>query len=130
MKNKDELLKEFERKFEIMKRELGFKTSLNELDSFFLVKDHVLHEGFVSEALSRQVCSRITETYMHWNSYLHSLIFPNPNNMINFSESQMFNEEEHKKIMKFMSEIMALVSVSNFIGISESFSGKILLSLK
>ena len=122
--NKKELLKELEEKFKVMKRELGFKVSLEEVDSIFFIKDAVLSTGFVSEVLSRQLCSRIVDTYVNWNNYLHSLIIPNPNNMLNINESKMFNEEEKKKITKLMTEIMALVSTNTLIGLTKDKSGE------
>lgn len=118
MENK-ELLDKFEKKFEDVKKELGFKSSLNEIDQVFFVRDHILHEGFVSDKLSRQICSRISETLMNWNGYLHGLILPNPNNIINITEGQMFNEEEHNEIMKLISEMMSLVSLNTYVGISK-----------
>jgi len=118
--NDQEILQDFETKFKEIKKELGFKASLEDLDEIFFIRDFILQEGFVSCKLSRQICSRISETYMHWNGYLHGLVFPNPNSMLNLNESQMFDEDSHREIMKLMAEVMTLVSTNTLIGISKN----------
>lgn len=120
--DKAELLRELEEKFEVVKKELGFMSSLKELNRIFFIKDAVLGVGFVSENLSRQLCSRIVDTYMNWNNYLHSLIIANPQNMFNINESKMFNEEEKKEITKLMTETMALVSTNTLVGLTKDKS--------
>ncbi len=110
-----ELLKELEDKFQIMQRDLGIKSSLEELDEIFFIKDHILKEGFVSNNLSRQICSRIVETYMSWTNYLHSLVVPNPQNILNISEAKLFDSEEKKIINDLMKKTMKLNSRNNLI---------------
>jgi len=118
MKNK-ELFNELKEKFDILKKGLGFNASLKDLDSIFFIRDAVLSVGFVSECLSRQICSRIVDTYMNWNNYLHGLIIPNPNYMLNINESKMFSEEERRKITNLMTETMALVSTNTLVGLTK-----------
>jgi len=117
--NKKELLEELEEKFKIIKEELGFKSGLEEINSIFFIKDAILNAGFVSESFSRQLCSRIVETYVSWNNYLHSLIVPNPGYLLNMNESKMFDEEERRKIMKLVGESMALISMNQTIGLTK-----------
>ncbi len=117
--NKKEILEELEEKFKIMKKELGFKTSLDELDEAFFIRDALLGARFVSEKLSRQVCSRIIDTYMVWTNYLHSLIMPNPGHMLNMNESKMFNEEEKRALLVLISKSMELTSRNNLIGLTK-----------
>jgi len=113
------MLKELESEFQKMKKELGFKATLDELDSAFFIKDAILGERFVSNHLSRQICSRITSTYMNWNNYLHGLVFTNPGNMMLMTESRMFNDDEKKKISSLISQTMGIVSKNTLIGITK-----------
>ncbi len=119
MKNKEELLRELEDKFNITKKELKFKLSFEEIDSIFFIRDAVLSAGFVSENFSRQLCWRIFETYNNWNNYLHSLIIPNPQNMLNINESKMFNEAEKKEITQLIVGSMALMSANALVGLTK-----------
>ena len=114
-----QMLKELESEFQKMKKELGFKATLDELDSAFFIKDAILGEGFVSNYLSRQICSRIANTYMNWNNYLHGLVFTNPGNMMLMTESRMFNDAEKKRISALISETMGLVSKNTLVGITK-----------
>jgi hypothetical protein len=104
------ILNDFEEKFKNLQRELKFKSSLNEIDGIFFVKDLILKDNFVSSNLGRQLCYRIAEVYMGWNEYLHGLIMPSPQNILNLSESKIFNQEEKKGIMNIIKKIMELNS--------------------
>ena len=104
------ILNDFEEKFKNLQRELKFKSSLNEIDGIFFVKDLILKDNFVSPNLGRQLCYRIAEVYMGWNEYLHGLIMPSPQNILNLSESKIFNQEEKKGIMNIIKKIMELNS--------------------
>lgn len=119
MKDKKELLNEMKEKFEDIKKDLKFKSSLEELNNIFYIKDAVLNIGFVSENFSRQLCARIVETYSNWNNYLHSLILPNPQHMINMNESKMFNEEEKKEIVAILTKSLALTSTNTLVGLTK-----------
>lgn len=116
--NNKELLSEFKEKFEILKHELGFKSSLEELDEIFFIKNNVLKERFVSDSLSRQICSRIVELYMGWTNYLHSLVMPNPQNILNISEAKLFDQEEKKEMNQIMQKAMEMSSRSSVIGLA------------
>ena len=54
MKDKETLLKELREKFEIMKKELGFKASFKELDEIFFIEDFILNAGFKLASLGVQ----------------------------------------------------------------------------
>ncbi|PIN89340.1 hypothetical protein COU60_04275 [Candidatus Pacearchaeota archaeon CG10_big_fil_rev_8_21_14_0_10_34_76] len=114
-----ELLDFFEKEFLKIKADLGFKAGLDEIDKIFFVKDMILKEGFVSEMLSRQICTRITETLMQWNSYVYNLIFPNPGDMILGSESKAISQEDKNELWKLMRKSMELVSRNSIIGLSK-----------
>ena len=117
--SRDQILKELEAEFKLMKKELGFESTLDDLDTIFYIRDFVLQRGYVSKSLSRAVCSRIVETLGSWNSYLHGLIIPNPNSMISISETNLFNEKEKDEIIKLMNQIMALGNSNVLIGLTK-----------
>lgn len=114
---KESILKELKEKFEETKKDLGFKADFETLDERFFIKDSVLGAGFVSENFSRQLCSRIVETYNNWINYLHSLIMPNPGFLINLHESKMVDESDRKDITKLMSRVLAFTSMNSVIGL-------------
>lgn len=118
--NNKEILNELEKKFEELKKELGFKSELQDIDEIFYIKDAILKDGFVSENIDRQICSRIIETYMGWTNYLHSLIVPNPQNILNISESRIFNSEEKKEINNMMKKAMEISSKNSWIGLTKN----------
>lgn len=113
--SKKELLEEFERKFSELKTKIKFKPTLDDLDRIFFVKDGVLKDNFVSDNTLRQISKRIIDNYMGWNDYLYSLIMPNPQNILNVSESKIFTKEEKESIMKLIQKIMELISRSNLV---------------
>ena len=120
MASKEELMKQLKEKFDACKRELEFKSSFEELDEMFHISDGVLDAGFVSDRFSRQLCSRIVDNYMNWTNYLHGLIMPNPQSMINMHESKMFSDSDlRKKIMKTITQAMALVSTNTKAGLTK-----------
>ncbi len=116
--NKKEIIRELEEKFLEVKKGIGFKASLEEIDRIFTIKDYVLKNGFVSDDFASQILFRISEFYSRWTDYLHSLLMPHPQNFINMGEAKVLNKEEKakafdliKKAMKFGSK-NALVSIT------------------
>ena len=118
MENK-KLIEELEEKFKKTSEKLKIKTSLDDLDGIFHIRDHVLKEGFVSNDLLRQVCYRIIETYMGWSEYLHSLIMPNPQNIINISESKVLSQDDKKEITELIKKVMELASRNSVIALTK-----------
>ncbi len=102
-----ELQNQLENKYTELKKEMQLDLELEELDDIFFIRDYINQAGFVSEKLSRQICLRITDTFNSWASYLHGIIMPNPHNMINNTESQLFSEDEKQEIIQLMNEILA-----------------------
>lgn len=117
--NKKEILSELDSKFEELKKEIELNVSLEDIDEIFYIKDVVLKDGFVSDALSRQICSRISETYGSWANYLHNLLLPVPGHMLYGTEAKAINEDDKKVIWKILKESMELSSRNNVIGITK-----------
>ncbi len=105
-----DLISELEKRFSEIQKELKFKSALDDLDRVFHIKDFVLKEGYVSPYLSRIICYKITDTFISWNNWLHSLVMPFPNNMISMAESDQFSDNEKQEIIRLMSKITAFTS--------------------
>lgn len=120
MDNKIELLKELEDKFNKLKSELKFNSTLEEVDKYFFIKDLILERRFVSEDFSNQLRARIIETMINWDNYLHSLVMPNPQNLFNLNESKAFDQNEKKEIMKMMSRVAHFVSRNTLLRLTRS----------
>jgi hypothetical protein len=116
----EQLICELHDGFAKVKNELGLKCSFNELDSVFFIEDAILQIGFVSKnALSRQICGRIVETFMGWNHYLHNLIMPGSQDMIQMNESKMLNETDRKMAGKMIGNAMRFVSENMLNGLTK-----------
>lgn len=113
------LIAEFEKKFEELRKNSGFEATIEELDNSFYIRDAVSKDGFLSTRLMRQICYRIVENYMGWNDYLHSLIMPNPQNILNMSESKVFNSDEKKEMTELMKIAMELSSRNGLNGLKK-----------
>jgi hypothetical protein len=115
----EELIRDFEAKFVAMQKKLGFASSLEELDRIFYLRDFISKEGFVSNRLSRMLCSRIIGTFAVWENYFHALVVPNPNSMPNVEESKLATEEDKKDMLKIMNRIRELNTRNTIIGLEE-----------
>ncbi len=116
----NELQKEFDQEFAKMKQELGFKSSFEELEKIFFLRDFIQKEGFISTSLSRMMCHRITSTFNSWVSYLHGLVMPNPGSMIGVTESQMFEQDAKQEVIVLLNQIMEIVSRNTLIGLTKN----------
>jgi len=116
----ENLMKELEKSFEECKSNLGFKSSFEEIDSVFFLKDAVLSSGFVSETFSRQLCSRMVDTFNSWHGYLNGLLMPNQNYFAGQTECKLFNNNEDKKeIWRLIKKTMQISSRHSLIGINK-----------
>jgi len=118
MKDKEAILDELDEKFVNAKKELKFNSSFDELESVFFIKDAVLSAGFVSDGFSRQLRARITDIYKSWMSFLHGLIMPNPQNIVNLNESKLFSSEEKKDIGNLIGLMMSVISRSDLVNLT------------
>ena len=116
---KEELIRQTKEEFEEVKRELGFKADFKEVDDIFFIVDYVLSEGFVSDYFSRQMCARIRDTFNVWVNYLHSLLMPNPQYLINITEANLFDEKERKEIQDLIKGALALSSSNALAGLTK-----------
>jgi len=105
-----QLIEEFEKEFELMRKEYKLKATLKELESVLFLRDAVLKQYYVPRPVSRMICSVIVDNLKMWANYLYSLIMPNPQSMPNISESQIFNEADKNKFAELISEVMELSS--------------------
>jgi hypothetical protein len=111
---KQELIKEIEKKFEELKKKIGFKASLEDIDDVFSIKDYVIHTGYVREKFSLQLNQTICDYFNSWQNYLIGLIFPAHDYLIRQTESKLFSsEEDKKKIWSLIRDSMKFVSRSS-----------------
>lgn len=116
--DKESLLKEAREKFESVRKELGFKSTFEDVNGVFFINDYVLNVGFVSERFSRQICARIVDTYMSWLNYLQGLLFPNAGSIVSLSEGKILNDSDKKVVGKTISEVMAVITTNSVIGLT------------
>jgi len=115
----EELMQEFEAAFETIKKELGFKATLDELDTIFFLRDAIHDAGFVSTKLSRQICARMVQTFTSWAQYLHDICVPNPNSLFSMTENKMLADEDKKGLYKLMDFILEFASRNSLIGLTK-----------
>lgn len=104
------LLKELEDAYSLLQRSQGITAPLDDLDKAFYVRDSILSGGYLSTSLSQQLCSRIAEVLMNWNTYLHGLVMPDPHFLIQMNESKFLSAEEKKQILSLIAQSMGFVS--------------------
>lgn len=104
------LSKELEEAYLFLQRARSIRASLDELDTAFYVRDGVLANGYISSSLSSQLCARIAEVFMNWNTYLHGLVMPDPHYLIQMNESKFLEPDDKKRILSLIARSMGLVS--------------------
>ena len=118
--DKKEILKELEKKFNEVRKEIGFEPTFEEIEKEFEITDAVLSSGFVSENFSRQLCSRIAEFYRDWHGYLNNVLMPNPSFFAGQTESKLFNnDEDRKKVWKLIGISMRFSSWHSLVGLTQ-----------
>ncbi|MEK6858756.1 MAG: hypothetical protein AABX53_02490 [Nanoarchaeota archaeon] len=104
------LLKELHDSYASLQRSSGVRASLDELDVAFYVRDAILSAGYVSSLPSQQLCARIADVFMNWNSYLHGLVMPDPHFLVQMNESKFIDSEGKKAILALIARSMVFVS--------------------
>jgi len=112
-------MEEFEQAFNKLRTEMGFTPTLEALDEIFFLTDHIQQLGFVSNQLSRTVCSRIVDTYNNWIGAFHDWVMPNQSSMISMEQSNTFSEEEKKELINLIKKFMAFLTRNIVIGITK-----------
>lgn len=115
----DEIISRLEKDFESLKKDMKIKSSFDDLERIFFLKDYIQKEGYVSTRLSRAISRRIVDLYMSWAGYLHGLIIPNPNSMITVTEHNMFEDKEKEEILRLMNRILAHCSKNSLNGLTQ-----------
>ena len=115
-----EILKELEQEFNSIKKELKFRSTLQQIEKIYPISDVVLKEGYVPNDLPRAICRGIIDNIHNWSSYLHGLLIPNPHHLISMNESQFFSEEEKKLIFNLLSETMTISSKNALLSLTNN----------
>ena len=111
---------ELKEKYEMLRKDYKIKAELEEVNKCFSIVHVILSQGFVSEDLLSQISNRISDFFMNWSNYLHSLVLPNPHNMINVNENKFLSEEDRKEILKLISKTMVYASTNTLLGLKRS----------
>jgi hypothetical protein len=111
----EEIVKNFEKEFEKLRKELKLKITLDELDEEFHVRDYILKEGFISNKLSKQICRRIVDVLGSWLQYLHGTLMPNPNSLVSMAANQAFNEEDKQEVNMLINKLMTFSTGYNLL---------------
>jgi hypothetical protein len=105
MTDKEKLIKEYEKEFEDLKKELGFEVSMEELEEEFYIKDYILEIDYIRENLSMQIASRIIDYYRNWSNYLNNILIPNPGFIPHQTEAKLFSSDKDRKQVWEMLEL-------------------------
>lgn len=105
-----ELMIELVARYAALKGEFGIRASFEDLDSAFSFHDAILSAGFVSPDLLRQLCARISDVLMNWNSYLHGLVMPDSHYLIQMHESGFLDQADKKAILALIARSMVFVN--------------------
>lgn len=107
--NKQEILQELKKQFEKTKKNIGFKSTFEEINNMSYIEDMALSHGFVSNQFSRQMINRMIDTFHGWITQLYAWIYPAPTDIIHLNESGKLSKEERKEIIEMIDKIMYLV---------------------
>ncbi len=117
--DKEKLLTELKKAFEEIRKDMKLSVTLDDLDDAFFIRDFILQSGFVSPSLSRMICRRMRDTFNLWTGQLHAWVMPNPQSMISFSESKIYDEKDKEEIINTMKKFMAFISQNVVIGLTK-----------
>lgn len=107
--DKEEILKELHKQFDLTKKRLNFKSTFEEINSISYIEDRALAIGFVSNQFSRQMINRMVETFQSWISEIYSWIYPGTVDLIHMHEGKKLSKEEKKEFLLMIDRIMYLV---------------------
>ncbi|MFP4656121.1 MAG: hypothetical protein ACLFNK_00910 [Candidatus Woesearchaeota archaeon] len=96
--DKEKLMEELEEEFNRVKDELGFETSLDELDKSFFIRDMVLAYGFVPPSFISTISHRIKDRFYQHVSQIHRMLVPSPYSMMESAEHDMLSDDEKKEL--------------------------------
>ena len=110
MLDKKKLEKELEEEFKKFQKELGFKTTFEELEEEFSIKDHIYDVGYIRENFAMQMSMNIVDFFRNWMGYLNGLLMPNASFIPNQNEAKLFSSEKDKKEIWEILKIMMIYS--------------------
>lgn len=117
LQEREQFLEEFDSSYSEIRKIYNIKTTLNDLDKNFQIRDSFLKLGFVPNNLCFFVRARVQEFYSSWIGYLQNILFPNTSSLISMSEGKLFSEEEKKEIGKIVGKMMAVISTNSILSL-------------
>jgi hypothetical protein len=113
MSDKDDLLKELDIEYKKLIEQNGLKTSKEDYEKIYGLKDAISKEGFIPSSLSFYLAQRASEFLFAWYNYMHTLIMPQPGSILQMEESSFISEEVKKSISNEMRKILVVVRKTN-----------------
>jgi len=107
--DKEQLLLELRKQFDLTKKRLNFKSTFDEINSLSYIEDMALSQRFVSNQFSRQMINRIVDTFYSWIGEIYSWIFPQQMDIVHHYENKILSQEERKEFLSMIDRIMYLV---------------------
>ena len=106
---KQEILEELRKQFDLIKDQLEFKSSFEEINEISYIEDMALSQGFVSNQFSRQMINRMVETFNSWLGEIYSWLYPGQMDIIHMHENKNLSQEEKKEFLGMIDKIMYLI---------------------
>jgi hypothetical protein len=94
--NKEKILQELRKQFDLTKKRLGFKSSFEDINEISYIEDMVLSQGFVSNQFSRQMINRMVDTFYGWMGEIYAWIYPQPMDIIHNYEYKKSQKKKEK----------------------------------
>jgi hypothetical protein len=105
---KEELLKELRKQFNLTKEKLKFKATFDEINEVSYIEDMALSQGFVSNQFSRQMINRMIDGPYSWLNDLYGWLYPPPTDLIHLNEGKSLTQEERKEVLEMLELIIHL----------------------
>jgi hypothetical protein len=103
-----ELKKELREKFEEFKSKTGFSVTYEQINDSFSLEAHFLEDGYIDFNFERQLTKKILDSVFGWVSSFHSIIMPNPQDMINMTEVKNFNQEDKQRLFSTIAKLVKI----------------------
>jgi hypothetical protein len=91
---------------------------LEQFESLFGYKDAVQEKGFIPNKPHRFLRARVVDTLQDHVQFLHSLLMPNPKNLLANSQSNALSEDEQSLVSDLIDEYAAVVTRSRQVSLA------------
>jgi hypothetical protein len=103
-----EIKKELKDKFVEFKKKTDFQVTYEQLNDCFGLEGHFIEDGYVDFNFERQLTRKVLDSVFGWVSSFHSIIMPNPQDLINMTEAKNFTQEDKQRLFTIMAKIIKI----------------------